>query len=109
MDKSARDGKITGLDLSQKWLRHLREATKTTVALPCRFCRDHKILSSEALLWQHVLSEHLEKVPKEKEAQEKFRETLKSSIKSRYVCSVRFEAESAHLDRPGSAGIVIFI
>jgi len=90
MDKPPRDGKNAGLDLSQKWLRHLREsAAKTTVALPCRFCRDRKICQTEELLWAHVLETHPERVPKDKEAQEKFREMLKSQvagpIRSRYV------------------------
>lgn len=89
MDKPPRDGKNAGLDLSQKWLRHLREATKTTVALPCRYCRDKKICQSEELLWAHVLETHPEKVPKDKEELDKFRERLKSQvpgrIRSRYV------------------------
>jgi hypothetical protein len=89
MDKPPRDSKNGGLDLSQKWLRHLREATKTTVAFPCRFCRDRKICQSEELLWAHMLEVHPEMLPKDKEAQEKFRQTLKSQIpgpiKSRYV------------------------
>ena len=89
MDKPQRDGQNGGQDLSQKWLRHLREAAKTTVALPCRYCRDRKICPTEGLLWAHVLEVHPEKVPKDKEAREKFRETLKSQVpRSRYVLCV---------------------
>ena len=92
MDKPPRDAKNAGLDLSQKWLRHLRESAKTTVAIPCRFCRDKKICQSEEILWAHVLDSHPEKVPNDKEAQEKLRETLKSQvagpIRSRYVWCV---------------------
>lgn len=92
MDKPPRDSKRGSLDLSQKWLRHLREATKTTATLPCRFCRDRKICQSEDQLWAHVLEEHPEKVPKDKGALEQFRtDVLKiqpsSPIKSRYVLS----------------------
>lgn len=56
MDKS-RD---KGLDLSQKWLRHLRETTKTTVARPCQYCKDRKIFPSEEELKIHVRDIHSE-------------------------------------------------
>lgn len=89
MDKP-RDGQ-NGLDLSQKWLRHLREATKTTIALPCHYCRDKKILPSEEALLGHMLEVHPERVPSKEdtEAFEKFKETLRTQIpapsRARYV------------------------
>jgi hypothetical protein len=80
VEKPPRDGENPGLNLSQNWLRHLREsATKTSAALPCRSCRDRKICQLEELLWGHALESHPEKVPKDKEAQKKFRETLNYS------------------------------
>lgn len=81
-------------DLSQKWLRHLRETTKTTVALPCHFCRDIKDLPSEEALVAHILDAHPEIVPRkeERDAYEKFWEAVKVQpsvppIKTRFVLS----------------------
>ena len=80
------------LDLSQKWLKHLREATRTTSAPPhCSFCKDQKAFSSEGALLAHILNAHPEKVP-EKDTEEyvKFKESLRSQTaptKTRQVAS----------------------
>jgi hypothetical protein len=110
MDKSPRDAKNAGLDLSQKWLHHLRQAAKTTLAHPCRFCKD-RIYQSEELLWAHITETHPDEVPRDKEAQEKFQETLKGQIagpmRSRYVLCVC--TLNCIIETDGSACIVTCI
>lgn len=92
--KTTRDRPDKHLDLSQKWLRHLREAAKTTVALPCFYCQDRRVLPSEEALLDHVLNTHPEKAPpkEDSEAFEKFKEALRSHAttpsKARYAVPV---------------------
>jgi hypothetical protein len=50
--------------LSQNWLRHLRDRPKTTVALPCRYCRDKKVFLSNGALHQHMRDAHSDKTPR---------------------------------------------
>jgi hypothetical protein len=97
--KTARDrSPDASLDLSQKWLRHLREAAKTTVALYCRLCPDKKVWPSEEALVAHISDAHPEKVPskEDRDAYERFWKTLKvqpsaaAAIKTRYECPVSF-------------------
>jgi hypothetical protein len=71
------------LDLSQKWLRHLRETTKTTVALPCRYCKDRKVFPSDKALFQHIRDKHPSEAPR-KESDRSAVETL-DPIRERWV------------------------
>jgi hypothetical protein len=72
------DSHGNGLDLTQKWLRHLRGASKITVKL-CFICKDQKTFSDDDNLLHHMLECHPERVPPREDARafEKFRETLK--------------------------------
>jgi hypothetical protein len=98
MESKARDRPDKkDLDLSQKWLRHLREATKTTITLPCPHCQDHKILASEEALLNHIIHVHPEKIPpkEDSEAFDKFKESLRSaappSSKPRYALPLFYD------------------
>jgi hypothetical protein len=83
------------LDLSSKWLRHLREASaKSNLKLICCYCNEQKVLlvSEEALL-SHVFHAHPEKVPpkEDSEAFRAWKESLRNAnppSKARYAASL---------------------
>lgn len=103
------------LDLSQKWLRHLREAsTKTSpTTFPCHYCAGHDVHASEEALLNHVLHAHPEKAPPREDsaAFERFKENLRLQVtapsKARYALSLSLLPPSAHTPRhkkPSSRG-----
>src|SRR5450432_363269 len=76
-----RDRHEGNFDLSQKWLRHLRESAKSVVTLyNCPFCRDKKVLPDFDALYNHVLLEHANQAPpkEDREKTEKFKESLRA-------------------------------
>lgn len=51
------------LDVSQRWLRHLRGVAKSTINLPCYLCKDRKIFASDDDLLAHVFEAHSDQIP----------------------------------------------
>jgi hypothetical protein len=63
-------------DLSQRWIRHLRETAKSFSK--CPFCQDEKVLPDFDALYNHVLLEHANQAPpkEDREKTVKFKESL---------------------------------
>lgn len=59
---SSCDPSRAGQDLSQKWLRHLREASKVTATVCCDFCPNGKVFPTEEALATHIRELHPKQV-----------------------------------------------
>lgn len=47
-------------NLSERWIQHQRQNTKTTLSWACIYCPNRQIFATEPDLWEHAKTDHVE-------------------------------------------------